>query len=51
MPTLDKLASREGERLEVLTISQDLNGREKIEAFFARQAIAVSRPGSTRKWR
>jgi thiol-disulfide isomerase/thioredoxin len=37
MPTLDKLASREGERLEVLTISQDLNGREKIEAFFARQ--------------
>jgi thiol-disulfide isomerase/thioredoxin len=37
MPTLDKLAAREGERLEVLTISQDLDGREKIEAFFARQ--------------
>jgi thiol-disulfide isomerase/thioredoxin len=37
MPTLDKLAARERERLEVLTISQDLDGREKIEAFFARQ--------------
>ncbi|HEX9946781.1 MAG TPA: TlpA disulfide reductase family protein [Allosphingosinicella sp.] len=37
MPTLDKLAEREGERLKVLTISQDLDGREKVEAFFARQ--------------
>jgi thiol-disulfide isomerase/thioredoxin len=37
MPTLDRLAGREGERLHVLTISQDLDGREKVEAFFARQ--------------
>lgn len=37
MPTLDRLAAREGERLHVLTISQDLNGREKVEAFFAKQ--------------
>ncbi|HEX8574298.1 MAG TPA: TlpA disulfide reductase family protein [Allosphingosinicella sp.] len=34
MPTLDALAEREGERLEVLTVSQDLNGRDKVEAFF-----------------
>src|SRR5688500_5424079 len=37
MPTLDRLAAREGERLKVLTVSEDLDGREKIEAFFARQ--------------
>src|SRR3954464_4092284 len=37
MPTLDALAAREGERLQVLTVSQDLDGRDKVEAFFARQ--------------
>jgi thiol-disulfide isomerase/thioredoxin len=37
MPTLDRLAAREGDRLHVLTISQDLDGREKVEAFFAKQ--------------
>ena len=37
MPTLDGLAGREGERIHVLTVSEDLDGREKIEAFFARQ--------------
>ncbi|HEX8625287.1 MAG TPA: TlpA disulfide reductase family protein [Allosphingosinicella sp.] len=37
MPTLDRLAAREKDRLRVLTISQDLDGREKVEAFFARQ--------------
>jgi thiol-disulfide isomerase/thioredoxin len=37
MPTLDRLAAREADRLHVLTISQDLDGREKVEAFFARQ--------------
>lgn len=34
MPTLDALAAREGDKLEVLTISQDLDGRDKVEAFF-----------------
>ena len=34
LPTLDALAQREGDKLQVLTISQDLDGREKIEAFF-----------------
>jgi thiol-disulfide isomerase/thioredoxin len=37
MPTLDALAAREGERLQVLTVSEDLDGRAKVEAFFARQ--------------
>jgi thiol-disulfide isomerase/thioredoxin len=37
MPTLDSLAAREGDRLKVLTVSQDLDGRDKVEAFFARQ--------------
>jgi len=37
MPTLDRLAAREADRLHVLTISQDLDGRAKVEAFFARQ--------------
>ena len=37
MPTLDALAAREGERLQVLTVSQDLDGRGKVEAFFRKQ--------------
>jgi thiol-disulfide isomerase/thioredoxin len=37
MPTLDTLAAREADRLRVLTISQDLDGRRKVEAFFAKQ--------------
>jgi thiol-disulfide isomerase/thioredoxin len=37
MPTLDSLAGREAERLQVLTVSQDLDGRDKIEAFFAKR--------------
>src|SRR4051812_5478311 len=34
MPTLDALAGREGERLQVVTISQDSDGRAGVEAFF-----------------
>jgi thiol-disulfide isomerase/thioredoxin len=37
MPTLDRLAAREADRIHVLTISQDLDGRQKVEAFFAKQ--------------
>jgi thiol-disulfide isomerase/thioredoxin len=37
MPTLDTLAARESDRVQVLTVSQDLDGREKVEAFFAKQ--------------
>ncbi|HEX2762238.1 MAG TPA: TlpA disulfide reductase family protein [Allosphingosinicella sp.] len=34
MPTLDALAGREGERLEVLTVSQDTAARERVRAWF-----------------
>jgi thiol-disulfide isomerase/thioredoxin len=37
MPTLDRLAAREADRFHVLTVSQDLDGRNKVEAFFAKQ--------------
>ena len=37
MPTLDALAARERDRLQVLTISQDLDGRDKVETFFTKQ--------------
>lgn len=37
MPTLDRLAAREADRIHVLTISQDLDGRDKVEAFFTKQ--------------
>lgn len=37
MPTLDSLAAREKDRLQVVTISQDLDGRDRVEAFFAKQ--------------
>jgi thiol-disulfide isomerase/thioredoxin len=35
MPTLDALALREGSRLQVVALSEDLEGREKVEAFLA----------------
>jgi thiol-disulfide isomerase/thioredoxin len=37
MPTLDALAGREGKRLQVVTISQDPDGRAGVEAFFDKQ--------------
>jgi thiol-disulfide isomerase/thioredoxin len=39
MPTLDALAARDGERLKVLTVSEDRDGREKVDAFFAKQKL------------
>jgi thiol-disulfide isomerase/thioredoxin len=35
MPSLDALAVREGEALQVLALSQDLDGRDKVTQFFA----------------
>ncbi|WP_431851234.1 TlpA family protein disulfide reductase [Allosphingosinicella sp.] len=35
MPSLDALAEREGDRLHVLALSQDLAGRRKVADFFA----------------
>ncbi|MFN3943620.1 MAG: TlpA family protein disulfide reductase [Allosphingosinicella sp.] len=44
MPELDALARREGERLQVLTLSQDLEGREKVSEFFAARDFKAIEP-------
>lgn len=44
MPTLDALAAREGEKLQVLAVSQDLNGRDKVSAFFEKQRLSNLEP-------
>lgn len=36
MPTLDKLAQRESERMQVLVVSQDNNGADVVMPFFAK---------------
>ena len=43
MPTLDALAARE-DGLKVLTVSQDLDGREKVDAFFEHGQFAMLEP-------
>jgi thiol-disulfide isomerase/thioredoxin len=40
MPTLDALAGQAGDRLAVLTVSQDMDGREKVDAFFRKYRFA-----------
>lgn len=44
MPTLDALAEREGERLQVLVISQDMDGAEKVAPFFQKAAFKQLQP-------
>lgn len=44
MPTLDALAEREGERLQVLVISQDMDGAEKVTPFFEKAAFKRLQP-------
>ena len=39
MPLLDDLAADYGDRLQVVTISQDLNGAKAVEPFFARNDL------------
>jgi thiol-disulfide isomerase/thioredoxin len=43
MPTLDALAKREP-GLKVLTVSQDLNGQDKVDAFFAARRFEKLEP-------
>jgi thiol-disulfide isomerase/thioredoxin len=43
MPTLDALAAAEP-RLEVLALSQDLDGRQKVESFFAERKFRMLEP-------
>ncbi len=44
MPALDRLAGRAGDRLVVLTVSQDLEGRRAVDPFFARGRFRHLRP-------
>ena len=43
MPTLDGLAERE-KGLQVLAVSEDLNGHDKVDAFFAQRRFAKLQP-------
>jgi len=44
MPSLDALASREGEALFVLALSEDFGGRQKVTDFFARHRFTELEP-------
>jgi thiol-disulfide isomerase/thioredoxin len=44
MPSLDALAARESGTVEVIAISQDLDGRAKVADFFARRNFARLEP-------
>jgi thiol-disulfide isomerase/thioredoxin len=46
MPTLDRLAKREGDRLQLLALSQDMGdgARAKVDAFFAERRFESLRP-------
>jgi thiol-disulfide isomerase/thioredoxin len=44
MPTLDRLAAREQGKLQVLALSQDFNGSDKVTAFFAARDFAMLEP-------
>ncbi|WOE76214.1 TlpA family protein disulfide reductase [Alterisphingorhabdus coralli] len=44
MPTLDRLAEREAERLQVLVVSQDNQGAELVDPFFAEKKFTRLEP-------
>jgi thiol-disulfide isomerase/thioredoxin len=44
MPSLDALAQREGEALEVLTLAQDLDGRALVTRFFGERDFRAIEP-------
>ncbi|WP_246034455.1 TlpA family protein disulfide reductase [Qipengyuania marisflavi] len=44
MPLLDDLAGEYGDRLRVLTVSQDMGGADKVAAFFAQRDFARLEP-------
>ena len=44
LPTLDKLAQMQAGRLTVLTISQDMEGRAKVDAFWKAHRFTTIRP-------
>ena len=44
MPSLDALAVREGEAMQVLALSQDMDGRERVTQFFAQRHFRELEP-------
>jgi thiol-disulfide isomerase/thioredoxin len=44
MPSLDRLATREGERLQLLALSQDIEGREAVARFFEERGLRNLEP-------
>ncbi|WP_228275169.1 TlpA family protein disulfide reductase [Stakelama tenebrarum] len=44
LPTLDALAEREADQLRVIALSQDFDGKEKVETFFADKGFANLQP-------
>jgi thiol-disulfide isomerase/thioredoxin len=44
MPTLDALAGRSGGRLQIVALSQDMDGRQKVEKFFAEHRFKTLEP-------
>lgn len=44
MPALDRLAQREGDRLQVVTVSQDLEGAAKVTPYFAKAGFKALKP-------
>jgi thiol-disulfide isomerase/thioredoxin len=44
MPTLDKLAEREAQRLQVMVVSQDTQGRKIVDDYWAKQDFKLIEP-------
>lgn len=44
MPALDRLAQREGAKLQVLTVSQDLEGATKVTPYFQKAGFKALKP-------
>ena len=44
MPTLDRLAAREKDRLQLIVVSQDMAGRRAVDPFFAENKFRMLKP-------
>jgi len=44
MPTLDRLAAKSGDKLQVIAVSQDSGGREKVDEFFSKAKLTALEP-------
>lgn len=44
MPALDKLAAREKDRLQVIVVSQDMQGKKVVDPYFAKAKFVMLQP-------